>query len=86
MNPLPLLEEVNKTDEQVLCLRDQGFPSALARALALQSTEAFPLRLWIADNSGSMREADGRRLVASSTKGNVKWVQTTRWEELKVIA
>ena len=84
MNPLPVLEEVNETNEQVSILRNQGFPSALARALALQSTRAFPLRLLVVDNSGSMREADGRRLVASSTKENVKWVQTTRWEELKV--
>jgi hypothetical protein len=84
MNPLPVLQEVNETYEQVECLRDQGFPSALARALSLQSTRAFPLRLWIVDNSGSMREPDGRRLVESSTKDNVKWAKTTRWEELKV--
>ena len=86
MNPLPVLEEVNESNEQVECLRDQGFPSALARALSLQSTRAFPLRLWIVDNSGSMREPDGRRLVESSTKDNVKWAKTTRWEELKVSA
>jgi hypothetical protein len=83
MNPLPVLEEVNESNEQVECLRAQGFPSALARALSLQSTRAFPLRLWIVDNSGSMREPDGRRLVESSTKDNVKWAKTTRWEELK---
>jgi hypothetical protein len=86
MNPLPVLEEVNESNEQVECLRAQGFPSALARALSLQSTRAFPLRLWIVDNSGSMREPDGRRLVESSTKDNVKWAKTTRWEELKVSA
>lgn len=84
MNPLPALDELKETNEQVSILRNQGFPLALARALALQSTRAFPLRLFVVDNSGSMREADGRRLVASSTKENVKWVQTTRWEELKV--
>jgi hypothetical protein len=33
-----------------------------------------------------MREPDGRRLVESSTKDNVKWAKTTRWEELKVSA
>ncbi len=86
MNPLPVLEEVNESNEQVECLRDQGFPSALARALSLQSTRAFPLRLWIVDNSGSMREPDGRRLVESSTKDNVKWAKTTRWEELNFLS
>lgn len=87
MNPLPVLEEVKEkevAEEQVLCLKDQGFPSALARALSRSTHAAFALRLWIVDNSGSMREADGRRLVASSTKNNVKWAQCTRWEELKV--
>jgi len=57
--------------------------AALARAMCLQTTKAYPLRLWIVDNSGSMREADGRRLVASSSKTNVRWTQTTRWDELK---
>ena len=51
--------------------------------MCVKTTRAFPLRLWVVDNSGSMRENDGRRLVASSSKSNVRWTQCTRWDELK---
>ena len=51
--------------------------------MCYQSTQAFPLRIWIVDNSGSMREPDGRRLVETSTKQNVRWTLCTRWDELK---
>lgn len=56
---------------------------ALARAMCVTSVQTFPLRLWIVDNSGSMRQADGCRLVASSTKSRIKFAECTRWDELK---
>mmetsp|Transcript_1572 Transcript_1572/g.2156 ORF Transcript_1572/g.2156 Transcript_1572/m.2156 type:complete len:374 (-) Transcript_1572:598-1719(-) len=69
--------------EQVKCLMEQGFPRGLANSLFRYSKDAFALRLWVVDNSGSMITSDGRKLVATRKKNDIKWVACSRWEELK---
>jgi len=58
-------------------LVNRGFPKGLAAAV-LESVEAFPYRMWVVDDSGSMACADGQRLLPS---GN-NMVKCTRAEEL----
>ena len=66
-------------------LKQQGFTIGLAEALSTMK-QSFPLRIWILDNSGSMQEADGQRLVETSKKTQVKFISSTRWEELRECA
>lgn len=63
-------------------LKRQGFTSGLADALS-KVNDTFPLRIWVLDNSGSMQTADGKRLVETTSKDQVKYITSTRWEELK---
>lgn len=58
----------------------QGFTRGLAKSLSLNLT-IFPLRIWVIDNSGSMQKNDGHRILMNG--GNVKVVDSTRWEEIK---
>jgi len=44
---------------------------------------AFPLRIWVVDNSGSMNKGDGNRLVETRRKEDVKVVSCTRWKEIQ---
>lgn len=66
-------------------LKQQGFTQGLVEALS-NMKYTFPLRIWILDNSGSMQEADGQRLVETSSKDHVKFITSTRWEELRECA
>lgn len=63
-------------------LREEGYSRGLVEAMAENAT-AFPLRIWVIDNSGSMATSDGARLVETSTKNSLKYVQCTRWNELR---
>jgi len=54
----------------------------LAKAL-LQTTVEHPLRIWVVDNSGSMMKDDGRRIIETQHKHDVKLIQCTRWAELQ---
>jgi hypothetical protein len=47
----------------------------------LHACDAFPLRIFVIDNSGSMGTPDGHRLVHDST-GRAKMLPCSRWEEL----
>jgi len=69
------------TQDQIDRLEEQGFPNGLALALA-ESVNSFPLRVWVVDNSGSMAASDGHRIVETSKKNDLKFVQCTRWKEL----
>jgi len=73
----------DKRKQQLECLMEQGFPRGLANALYQSCKDAFALRLWVVDNSGSMVHPDGRKLVSTTNKNDVKWVRCSRWEELK---
>ena len=58
---------------------DYFFPPGLLRSMQA-SAQAFPLRIWIVDNSGSMNAAGGSRIVSSG--GRMAKVGATRWAEL----
>eukprot|EP00566_Odontella_aurita_P011130 CAMPEP_0113533784 /NCGR_PEP_ID=MMETSP0015_2-20120614/4801_1 /TAXON_ID=2838 /ORGANISM="Odontella" /LENGTH=407 /DNA_ID=CAMNT_0000432883 /DNA_START=113 /DNA_END=1336 /DNA_ORIENTATION=- /assembly_acc=CAM_ASM_000160 len=70
------------TSEQISLLKEQGFTEGLARSLAA-SMAAFPLRIWVVDNSGSMAAVDGHRFVETSKRNEVKVVSCTRWSEIQ---
>ena len=57
-----------------------GLPPGISREL-LHACTAFPLRIFIIDNSGSMQIPDGHRLVAGML-GRERLVPCSRWEEL----
>jgi len=61
-------------------LGERGFPRGLANAVA-DSVAAFPLRIVVVDNSGSMQAGDGSTLVRTSN-GSLKSITSTRWSEL----
>ena len=66
----------------IQALRDQGFSTGLARAMTANNA-AFPLRIWVVDNSGSMNTSDGHRMVESKSRQEVKIVPCTRWTEIQ---
>lgn len=75
------------TYTQVNTLVEQGYTQGLAQILH-ESTQAFPLRFWIVDNSGSMAMTDGHRLISSKNSSaaasqKVKIVPCTRWKEIQ---
>lgn len=65
----------------VLLTEQHGYPPGLANAVEA-SLAQFPLRFWIVDNSYSMGEPDGARLV-STTNGMRVLKHCTRTDELK---
>merc|ERR1719330_1937385 len=83
--PLPPIFPQRPTslnEEQLKTLTKQGFTRGLASALNA-NYEHFPVRFWIIDNSGSMKKADGHRIVETCVKNDVKVVDCTRWQEIK---
>jgi hypothetical protein len=69
--------------DHVVCLLQQGFTRGLAHSVYRHCKQAFSQRIWIVDNSGSMITYDGRKLVSTKKKNQVKWELCSRWEELK---
>jgi len=61
----------------ILCAR--GFTKSLA-ILLHETLRAFPLRIWLLDNSASMTIADGQRPVKAK---KLKMIKCSRWQELK---
>lgn len=66
-------------DKQVGFLGSLGLPEGLQQEL-IDSHQAFPVRLWILDNSGSMSTGDGHRMV--KTAQGERTVGCSRWAEL----
>uniref|UniRef100_A0A6S9ZN91 VWFA domain-containing protein n=1 Tax=Chrysotila carterae TaxID=13221 RepID=A0A6S9ZN91_CHRCT len=66
--------------ELLKTLQARGFPKGLSKLLH-GSLHAFPLRIWLLDNSGSMTIADGQRPVTDN-RGKLKMIKCTRWQEL----
>ena len=58
-------------------LQKQGFPRGIIQALQAQKV-AFPLRVWILDNSAAMHVRDSHIM-----RGNYQNFDATRWEELQ---
>lgn len=71
----------------IKALMREGFTYGLALMLLKSSTEAFALRIWVVDNSGSMSTEDGHKVVPvqSDDYANVeeyKAFRCSRWEEI----
>jgi len=70
--------------ERIECLVQQGFTPSLAHNVILaRSREYLPLTIWIVDNSSSMNERDGRKIVSTKSQDHVRFETCSRWEELK---
>ena len=82
MLPTPSGIRPRLTDEMRRTLKEQGFTDGLAEAL-MTNKIAFPLNIWIVDNSGSMATTDGNRLVETSKKNEIKMVSCSRWAEMQ---
>ena len=67
----------NMDSNQIQFLQKQGFPSGMIRSFPSQKP-AFPLRVWIVDNSLYMNVRD-----AHIIRGNYQNFDATRWEELQ---
>lgn len=75
-------EKPRLTNEMRKALKDQGYTEGLAEAL-IKNKIAFPLSIWVVDNSGSMANRDGHRIVETAAKSNIKLVSCTRWAEMQ---
>lgn len=63
-------------------LMKQGYTRGLAESLS-SNMQVFSHRFWVVDNSGSMQEPDGHRIIDTADKSTVKIVSATRWEEIR---
>ena len=70
---LPKEKSYKLRDAEILALQDQGFTRGLAKTLT-DNNASFPLRIWVVDNSGSMRTADGHRIAETTKNSDVKLV------------
>ena len=69
-------------EEQIQQLTNQGYTRGLANSLS-NTIKNFPLRIWVVDNSGSMRNTDGHRFVETKRSQDVKVVNCSRWSEIR---
>lgn len=77
------VRNMTMNDDEIKRLKAQGFTKGLVQIL-IQNNAAFPLRLWIIDNSGSMNTCDGQRIIPKSNMMNDHvFIKSTRWAELK---
>ncbi len=72
----------NLSKDEILALKDQGYTDGLIKSIA-RSNLAFPLRIWVVDNSGSMQIGDGHRLVSTPSSSQVRYLSCSRWAEIK---
>ena len=79
---LPKQQSYVLRESEISALQDQGFTGGLAKTLT-DNNASFPLRIWVVDNSGSMRIADGHRIVETSKSRDIKLVDCTRWSEIQ---
>lgn len=73
-------EFASRDEKQRQFLQTLGLPPGIQEEF-LRSIAAFPLRLWVIDNSGSMQTTDGHRIVRGAG-GREGMVTCSRWEEL----
>lgn len=67
--------------ESVNQLKREGYSDGLIQSIR-NNTEAFPMRIWVVDNSGSMTTPDGHRLLQTSDN-RVRFLDCTRWAEIQ---
>ncbi len=79
---VPQPSSKNLNQNEILALKDQGYTDGLIKSIA-RSNMNFPLRIWIVDNSGSMVTADGHRLISTGNSNDVRFVNCSRWAEIK---
>ena len=83
---LPSQEAQPLSQSAMAVLKEQGFTAGLAESLNVNK-RAFPLSIWVVDNSGSMATNDGHRIVEqtgrNSNSGSLKFVQCSRWREMQ---
>lgn len=82
---LPLQDSEPLRLSAIKILQEQGYTQGLADALN-QNKRAFPLSIWVVDNSGSMTTNDGHRIVEQSINNNngiLKFVTCSRWREMQ---
>eukprot|EP00980_Cylindrotheca_fusiformis_P008388 scaffold1772_cov80-Cylindrotheca_fusiformis.AAC.16 len=72
---------VSLNEKQIQQLLQQGYTKGLAMSIE-EMKQLFALRIWIVDNSGSMRKMDGHRIISSTSNANVKIVPSSRWDEI----
>jgi len=68
--------------DQLEFLSEEGFPKGLSSTLS-EACSIFALRIWVVDNSGSMSNNDGKRLVHEEKYNSVMSIRCTRWSELQ---
>ena len=61
------------------------FPPGLCVQMR-ESLKLFPTRVWVLDNSSSMRDAGGKHYACSRTYNAVTKIRCSRWEELRNLA
>jgi Mg-chelatase subunit ChlD len=82
--PLVLHPELQQPvdEENIRALERHGFTRGLVEAM-LRDKEAFALRIFLIDNSGSMATHDGRRLVETARQHEIKFLPCSRWKEMQ---
>jgi Mg-chelatase subunit ChlD len=75
-------EKPRLTNDMLRALKSQGYTQGLAEAL-MKNKMAFPMAIWVVDNSGSMAHQDGHRLVESTKSNDLKFVTCSRWAEMQ---
>jgi len=70
------------TESQIDRLKQQGYTRGLAESIG-ENNDAFALRIWIVDNSGSMAHPDGHRFIETNKSSNLKVASCTRWKEIQ---
>lgn len=77
-NPKQMKQAMKRAGQD---LKAQGFTNGLIESLT-RSNDAFPLRIWVVDNSGSMTTPDGHRLY-QTPDNRVRLLDCSRWAEIQ---
>lgn len=84
--PIPVADVVRAAPKKispssVAELKNQGYTDGLIQSIT-NNMDAFPQRIWVVDNSGSMATQDGHRLL-QTLDNRVKLLDCTRWAEIQ---
>lgn len=82
VSEIPAAASQRLSEVQIKKLMEQGYTRGLAESLN-QTKDAFALRIWIVDNSGSMQQNDGHRIVGDFKGGKLRMVDCSRWDEIR---